>query len=117
MAGRGIDPVGVDVVVGHAGEVVVRLVVITDVVQAEIEILPFALPTLRRTVGPGLAAARAFALRSGRGAPLLGHLHPRLDPDLVEEFGIPLHRLDYGGGIGERQAASANAQVRFGDRQ
>jgi len=81
------------IVVGHTGEIVVRLVVVAHMLEAETVILAFVATTLGRGVESGLSAA--LPLTSGAG---VAHESARvgLDAEAVEEFRVELHSLIMG---------------------
>src|SRR5207247_2134881 len=90
VAGRSRALIGDDVVVAHAGEVVVRLVVFADMIEAEVEVLALLVPAFRRAVAARLAASLPFA---GRRLGSLA-LAIRIDADAVEIFGVQVHHAD-----------------------
>ncbi len=76
------------VLVGKAGEVVIGLVVLAHVVEAEAVILALVPASLGRRVEAWLLAARRLALRTRIAQqPVL----VRLDAQAVEEFRVELH--------------------------
>ena len=74
----------------HAGEEVERLVVVPDVLEAEMVVLAFEAMALGGLVDAGLVAALPGAV--GHLGARLGRRVPRLDADTVEELGIELHQ-------------------------
>jgi hypothetical protein len=82
MAGDGILLVFGDGFFAHSGEIIVRMVVFTHVLEAEAPIFILAEPALRRAVGGGVAAALPIAARCvGTQAAILAGL----DPNSIEE--------------------------------
>jgi hypothetical protein len=69
-------------VVAHAGEVIVGVVVLAHVLQAEPPVLILALPALGRAMGRGIVAALPVAARHV-GAPLA--VLRRLDANAIEQ--------------------------------
>src|SRR5262249_45844398 len=72
----------------HAGEEIVGLVILADVVEAEVEVLARVLAALRRAMRPPALAARPLALGGflARLRLLLRTQLVRLDANAVEEF-------------------------------
>ena len=83
MAGRRRALVAVDLVVGHAGEVVVGLVVFAHVVEAEIVVLALVAAALGGTIAAHAAAALDVA---GGRFRFLDRAPPGGDADAVEIF-------------------------------
>ena len=70
-----------DRVVAHAGEEIVRLVILAHMREAEVPVFLFPLPALRRAMrGPGLASLPV----AGRTIDALALLRIGLDPDAIE---------------------------------
>jgi len=78
-----------NVFVRHAGEVVVGLVILADVLEAETVVLALLAAALRRRVKPRLRAALPFASWAG-----IAHEPGRvwLDAEAVEEFRVEFHQ-------------------------
>jgi hypothetical protein len=83
VADRRVLLEGLDGIVAHAGEVVVRGVVLAHVVDAEAPVLALLAPPLRRA--KRARAAAAIPLAFGLLRPLAGLLGGRLDADAVEQ--------------------------------
>src|SRR4029079_2611356 len=82
MAGDGILLIGQNVIVLHAGEEVVVLVVVADVSEAKVPILVLAAAAFGRAMGAALLAADPFAARPRAfDAAILG----RLDANAIEQ--------------------------------
>ena len=90
MADRVVLLVLDDVLVGQAGEIIVALVVLAHMVEAEAVILAFLPPALGRRVESRLGAARPIASRAGIAQQAV---RVRLDAQAVEEFRVELHGL------------------------
>ncbi len=74
--------------IGQTGEIVIRLVVLAHMVEAEAVVLALVPAPLGRRVETGLLAARRLATRTGVAQqPVL----VRLDAEAVEEFRVELH--------------------------
>ncbi len=86
-----------DVLVGQAGEIIVGLVVLAHMVEAEAMILALVPAPLGRGVETGLRAALPLASRAGlaQQAVLVG-----LDAQAVEEFRVELHGIGIMGSCG-----------------
>ena len=66
MSGQGILAEAVDLGIAHAVEIIVILIVLTDVIHAEVEIFAVAATTFRRLVRTRLLAALPLAERRTR---------------------------------------------------
>ena len=88
MAGQRILLVTRDGVRIHSGEEIVRLVIFTDVIEAEVPILARILPALRRAMRALVRAVGPFTPDGSlaRLRLLLRTLLVRLDANGVEEF-------------------------------
>src|SRR5262249_20896585 len=88
VAGDGILLVARDGLLAHAGEVIVRLVILAHVLEAELPILALAHPAFRRAMGSAIGAAGPIASRHlGARARLFDGLHP----DPVEQWRVEFH--------------------------
>ena len=76
------------VLVRHAGEVIVRLVILADVLEAVAVILALLAAALGRRVETWLPATLPFASRAGVAHELR---RVRLDAEAVEEFRVEFH--------------------------
>src|SRR4029079_17171423 len=82
-----------NVLVRHAGEVIVRLVILADVCEAVAVILARMAATLGRRVETWLSATLPFTSWAGV-AHELGRVG--LDAEAVEEFRVEFHYSNYG---------------------
>ena len=99
VAGHGIFLEIGDFCVVHAVEIVVRLVVLPDMVNAEMEKLAIMAAALGRAMGPWLFAALPLARRLALACGALGSfgLASGRDADFVEVLGRGFHREQFAG--------------------
>jgi hypothetical protein len=93
MTGQRFLLVARDLAVRKTREIIVPLVVLARMIDAEHEVLPFGITTHRGTVGSRFAASVPLAFRR-RGLGRTSTLSA--DPDAVKIFGIQFHIDDYG---------------------
>jgi len=88
MADDGFLLIPDNVLGAHAGEEIVRVVVLADVRKAEPPVFLFAQTPFRRAVGPGRLAIRPFAGRALGAQPTI---FVGFHPDAVKQGGVAFH--------------------------
>src|SRR5262245_36253855 len=95
--------------VGQAGKIIIGLVVLANVVEAEAVILALAVATLWRGIKSGLAAALPLASRAGFAQQTV---LIRLDAQAVEEFRVELHGFSIMGSVEAPNKNGGKARIR-----
>ena len=96
--------------VGHAGKVVVALVVLAHVIEAEAVILALMAAALGRRIESGFPATCPFAMGAGvaqQPVPV------RLDAEAVEKLGVELHYRPIMGSAVDQDKRGRLAQIRL----
>ena len=88
MAGNGVPLIARDRIIGHAGKIIVGIIVLAHVIDTETPIFPLTQPAFGRTMVRVLVTAGPFAGRAvGAHAPV----GDGLDADAIEQRRVEFH--------------------------